>query len=310
MSTALFTHPICIEHDNGPGHPESPARLKAVLAELKKPEYAALIHSAAPRATIEQITRVHDNTYVENILRRVPKEGRVALDEETSLSPASGEAALRAAGALCTAVDDVFAGKITTAFCAVRPPGHHAAQPPASGFCLFNNIAIGAAQALAVHGLKRVAILDFDVHHGNGTEAWAQKTPAVLFVSSHQYPLWPGSGRSEDRGPHGNIVNIPLAPGADGTDFRAAMQRIALPKIETFQPELILISAGFDAHRADPLAHLELVAEDFGWITKELVDCAVRVCRGRVVSTLEGGYDLDALAESAGAHVKALLAAV
>ncbi|HUY69301.1 MAG TPA: histone deacetylase family protein [Alphaproteobacteria bacterium] len=307
--TALYTHPSCLEHDNGAGHPESPERLRAILAELKKPDYAALAWREAPPASIEQIARVHERAYVEDVLRRVPKEGRVALDNETVLSPASGEAALRAAGAVCAAVDEVIAGEVKNAFCAVRPPGHHAERAEAMGFCIFNNIAIGAAQALAAHGLRRVAILDFDVHHGNGTEEWAKGRRDVLFISSHQYPLYPGSGSARDTGPFGNIVNIPLVPGADGAGFRAAMHDVALPRIDEFAPELILISAGFDAHRLDPLAQLELEAADFGWITGELSKLAARYAKGRVVATLEGGYDCEALAESAGAHVRALMAA-
>jgi acetoin utilization deacetylase AcuC-like enzyme len=309
MATALFTHPACLLHDNGRGHPECPERLAAILAELEKPDYAALIRCEAPRATIDQIARVHNPAYIDGILKRVPQKGCVALDHETSLSSGSGEAALRAAGALIAAVDDVTRGKIKNAFCAVRPPGHHAAVPPASGFCLFNNIAIGAAHALAMHGLKRVAIVDFDVHHGNGTEAWAVAHPEIMFFSSHQFPLWPGSGRPQDKGPLGNIVNIPLPPGAGSTEFRRAMRDLVLQKIENFQPQFLFISAGFDAHASDPLAGLKLTEEDFGWITSELCELASRHCQGRVVSTLEGGYDLEALAASAGAHVKALLQA-
>jgi acetoin utilization deacetylase AcuC-like enzyme len=307
MVTVLFTHPACLLHDNGPGHPECPERLEAILAELERADYAALVKCEAPQATLEQIGRVHDRDYIGGILKRVPQKGRVALDHETSLSPGSGEAALRAAGAVIAAVDDIMNKKITRAFCAVRPPGHHATVPPGSGFCLFNNIAIGAAHAATAHRLGRIAIVDFDVHHGNGTEAWAITQPDVLFFSSHQFPLWPGSGRAEDKGPLGNIVNIPLPPGTGGEEFRRAMQNLVLPKIESYAPELIFISAGFDAHGNDPLAGLELAEEDFGWISAELCKLANRFCQGRVISTLEGGYDLDALAKSAGAHVKALL---
>ena len=197
-------------------------------------------------------------------------------------------------------------GKIENAFCAVRPPGHHAEHATAMGFCFFNNIAIGAAHAIETHKLKRIAIVDFDVHHGNGTEAWAVAHPEILFFSSHQFPLWPGSGRPEDKGPRGNIVNIPLPPGADGTFFRNAMQTHVLPQIDRYAPEFLFISAGFDAHRDDPLAQLRFSEEDFGWITGELRALAQKHCHGRIVSALEGGYDLDALANSAAAHVKAL----
>jgi acetoin utilization deacetylase AcuC-like enzyme len=279
------------------------------LSEFEKKEYASLQRFEAPQATLASLVRVHDQAYVEDVLARVPKEGRIAFDEETTLCPSSGGAALHAAGALCAAVDEIINARITNAFCAVRPPGHHAAVPPASGFCLFNNIAIGAAHALATHKLARVAIIDFDVHHGNGTQDWAEKNPAVLFISSHQSPLWPGSGRREERGSFGNIVNIPLPPGADGVSFRRAMDDIALPQIKAFAPEMIFISAGFDAHKADPLAQLKFEAEDFGWITKKLVNLAAQSSKSRIVSTLEGGYNISALAASAGAHVQELMAA-
>lgn len=308
MPTALLSHPACLLHDNGPGHPESPDRLKAILAELEKLEYKALQRFEAPRATVDQIARVHDRAYVENILASVPAQGHAALDPDTSLSPASGEAALRAAGAAIAAIDAVMSGKIANAFCAVRPPGHHAEHARAMGFCLFNNIAVGAAHARAAHKADRIAIIDFDVHHGNGTQEWAEKHDGVLFVSSHQYPHYPGTGSAEDRGPRHNIVNIPLPHGADSVGFRQAMMHWALPTITQFQPDLIMISAGFDAHRDDPLAGLNLVEDDYGWITAELTKLAGQFSRGRIVSTLEGGYNLDALAKSAGAHVKALMA--
>jgi acetoin utilization deacetylase AcuC-like enzyme len=308
MATALFTHPACILHDNGPGHPESPERLKAILAELSKPEFSALQRCEAPRAEIEYITRVHMHNYIETILQNVPQKGYTQLDPDTALSSSSGEAALRAAGAVIAAVDDVISGKITNAFCAVRPPGHHAERSTAMGFCLFNNIAIGAAHALDTHKLKRIAIVDFDVHHGNGTEEWAASRHDVMFFSSHQFPLWPGTGRAQDKGPLNNIVNIPLPPGTGGTAFRQVMQTDVLPKIENYAPEFIFISAGFDAHRDDPLANLALTEDDFGWITAELCKLATRFCQSRVVSTLEGGYDLAALTKSAEVHVRALMA--
>jgi acetoin utilization deacetylase AcuC-like enzyme len=309
MVTGLFTHPACLFHDNGPGHPESPERLKAILNELEKRDFAALQRREAPRATVEQIARVHERGYVERILYRVPQQGYAQLDPDTALSPHSSEAALRAAGAIVMAIDEVLGEKIVNGFCAVRPPGHHAERTHAMGFCLFNNIAIGAAHALVAHNLKRIAIVDFDVHHGNGTEEWAKLYPEILFLSSHQFPFYPGSGLAEDRGPHGNIVNIPLAAGTDGIAFRHAIENFMVPAIADFTPELIMISAGFDAHRDDPLANLRLTEGDFAWITAALCKLAGQFCRGRIVSTLEGGYDLDALAKSAGAHVKILMTA-
>ena len=232
MATALFTHPACLLHDNGPGHPECPERLKAILAELEKPDYAALIRREAPQATIEHITRVHDPAYIGRILKHVPQKGYAQLDPDTALSPGSGEAALRAAGALIAAVDDVMSGKIKNAFCAVRPPGHHAEHAQAMGFCLFNNVAIGAAHALEKHKLKRVAIVDFDVHHGNGTEEWGREHPEILFCSSHQFPFYPGTGFAEDHGSYSNILNIPLPVGTGSAKFISAMKNAVLPKIE------------------------------------------------------------------------------
>ncbi len=312
MATALITHPACLQHDNGTGHPESIDRLQAVLEAMNRPEYEALRRLEAPRASLEHIARVHDRAYIDHVLSMVPASGISAFDAETNLSPLSGEAALRAAGALCLAVDAVMgqaggAVDIDRAFCAVRPPGHHAAVPPGSGFCLFNNIAIGAAHALTAHGLNRVAIVDFDVHHGNGTQGWAERQEKMLFISSHQYPLWPGSGLADETGSFNNILNVPLPPGTNGPAFRRAMESQALPRLNRFEPEMILISAGFDAHAMDPLAHMRLEADDFGWITRELCAIADRYGRGRVISTLEGGYDLEALVESVGAHVRAMI---
>jgi acetoin utilization deacetylase AcuC-like enzyme len=252
---------------------------------------------------------VHERGYIEDVLAAVPKTGYAALDPDTILSPGSGDAALRAAGACVAAVDSVIKGEVTNAFCAVRPPGHHAEQDRAMGFCLFNNVAIGAAHALDVHKLKRIAIVDFDVHHGNGTQDWAATREDVLFCSTHQFPFYPGTGAAAEKGPKGNIVNAPLPQGADGTAFRRAMQDVILPAVMRFAPEMIFISAGFDAHQDDPLAGLCLKEGDYGWITGELCRIARETAKGRIVSTLEGGYNLDALAASTGAHVKALMAA-
>ena len=309
MTTLIYHHPVCSEHDMGYGHPECPARLDAILGALRTPPFADLQWREAPAATLEQLTRVHPNTYVERVLAAVPQHGLRALDPDTALSPRSGEAALRAAGAACAAVDAIMAGEAHSAFCAVRPPGHHAEPSRAMGFCVFNNVAIGAVHARAVHGLDRVAIIDFDVHHGNGTQAAFQTQPEYLYLSSHQSPLYPGTGRRTERGV-GNIVNVPLAPYSGSTDFRQAWTAIMAPALREFRPDFIFVSAGFDAHEMDPLAQLELTEEDFDWITREILDLAAECCGGRVVSTLEGGYNLSALAASVALHVKAMMEAV
>ncbi|RDS85649.1 histone deacetylase family protein [Dyella psychrodurans] len=302
----LFTHAVCLQHDPGPGHPESPARLRAVLQALDQDRFAALDRVEAPRATREQLLRVHTSAHVDRILGICPESDTVRLDEDTLMSPASAEAGLRAAGALVAAVDAVMQGTTTRAFCAVRPPGHHATPDSAMGFCLFNNVAVAAAHAIAAHGLKRVAIADFDVHHGNGTQDIFQREPRVLFISSHQSPLYPGTGTTEERGV-GNIVNAPLSPGEGSYEFRALWNDALLPRLHAFKPQLVLVSAGFDAHSNDPLADIRLQAEDYAWITERLVELARAHAGGRLVSTLEGGYDLNALAVSASAHVGALL---
>ena len=306
MTTALFTHPACELHDPGPGHPESPARLRAVLAALEAPAFARLARHAAPLATEEQIARVHPPELIHHLLGAVPQEGYAMVDGDTILSPGSAEAELRAAGALCAAVDAVMSGDARNAFCAVRPPGHHAEPETAMGFCLFNNVAIGALHARAVHGLTRIAVVDFDVHHGNGTQAAFEADADLFFASSHQSPLYPGSGSVVERGV-GNIFNAPLPPGAGSEEFRQAWRERLLPALRTFKPEFILISAGFDAHADDPLANLNLTDEDYAWITREILAIAEDCCDGRVVSTLEGGYDLEALARSVRAHVIELI---
>ena len=308
MTTLLYTHAACIEHDPGPGHPETPDRLRAVLAALDGPEFEALERREAPLAEIAQIERLHDAGYVGQVLAAVPAEGRVRLDPDTAVSPSSGEAALRAAGAVCAAVDAVVAGEARNAFCAVRPPGHHAERARAMGFCLFNNIAIAAGQARAAHGLGRVAVVDFDVHHGNGTQHMFEADAELFFASTHQYPHYPGTGAADERGV-GNVVNVPLAAGAGSTEFRAAMTGTILPALSEFDPDFVLISAGFDAHAADPLAMLNFSEADYEWATAEVARVAATCCQGRLVSTLEGGYDLGALGRSAAAHVRALMAA-
>ncbi len=308
MTTRVYTHPACLTHDMGMGHPESPARLTSVLAALKTPEFAALDWAEAPRAEFAQIMRAHPPAYIEAMLAAVPERGLVAVDADTILSPGSGEAALRAAGAVVAAVDDVATKKAANAFCAVRPPGHHAEAETAMGFCLFNNVAVGAYHARQAHGLSRVAVMDFDVHHGNGTQAIFERDPALFYASTHQMPLYPGTGAMKETGV-GNICNAPLPPNAGSQEFRAAMSERVLPAIDAFKPDLLMISAGFDAHKADPLANLQLVEADYAWATDELADIARRHCSGRVVSALEGGYDLRALAASAAIHVQRLMAA-
>lgn len=307
MTTALFTHPACFDHDPGRFHPESPARLKAVLSALEAEEFHLLERYEAPRAELDWIARAHPRRFVDQMMAAVPQTGHAALDGDTIISPGSGEAILRAAGAACAAVDLVATGKARNAFCAVRPPGHHAERELAMGFCVFNNVAVAAYHARAVHGLKRVAVVDFDVHHGNGTQSIFWDDPELFYASTHQWPLYPGTGASEEHGGSHNIVNVPLPAMADGTVFREQVQARLLPPLRAFKPDLLLISAGFDGHEADPLASLRLHASDYFWATAELVKVANEACASRVVSTLEGGYDLHALGESAAAHVRALM---
>jgi acetoin utilization deacetylase AcuC-like enzyme len=302
----LYTHPACLQHDPGLGHPESPARLRAVLEALDDPRFAQLERVEAPRATREQLLRVHEPAYVESIYNNAPETGSLRLDPDPVMSAASLEAAERAAGAVCAAVDAVLADRTARAFCAVRPPGHHATPDAAMGFCIFNGIATGAAHALETHGLGRVAILDPDVHHGNGTQDIFRREPRVLYLSSHQMPLYPGTGARNERG-LGNVVNAPLPPLAGSREFRAAWEEILFPALEDFRPQLLLVSAGFDAHRLDPLAQLQVGAEDYAWITRRLCDLADAHAQGRVVSVLEGGYSLEALRESVAAHVAELM---
>jgi acetoin utilization deacetylase AcuC-like enzyme len=302
----LYTHPACLLHDPGPGHAERPARLHAVLQALDHDRFAALDRIEAPQAIREQLQRVHSAAHVREILLGAPPDDMLALDPDTVMGPGSTEAALRAAGAMVAAVDAVLGGSARRAFCAVRPPGHHATRDQAMGFCLFNNIAVGAAHALVAHGLKRVAIADFDVHHGNGTQAIFEHEPRVLFASSHQSPLYPDSGREDERGV-GNIVNGTLSPGAGSHEFRELWDSVLLPRLHAFKPQLVLVSAGFDAHRNDPLADIRLGQEDYAWITERLAALADAHAGGRLISTLEGGYDLAALAASVSAHVGALI---
>lgn len=302
--SSIYTHAACLAHDTGPQHAERPARLEAVLDALREalPDAEWL---EAPRATRGQLGRVHDAELIDRVLNA--PDALVMLDPDTVLSPNSPEAALRAAGAGVAATDAVLHGEIDVAFCAVRPPGHHAAAGMAMGFCLFDSIAVAAAHALDRHGLSRVSVIDFDVHHGNGTQAIFEHEPRVQYLSSHQMPLYPGTGAEDERG-IGNIFNAALPAGAGSCEFRAAWTHRLLPEIDAFAPQLLLVSAGFDADRRDPLAQLELDANDFAWLTAELAVLARKHCGGRIVSMLEGGYDLQALREGCVAHVGTLFA--
>jgi acetoin utilization deacetylase AcuC-like enzyme len=309
MYTTLFTHKACLEHDTGIGHPECAERLKAVLAALEHENFMLLDRREAPRAEIEQLARVHPIAHIERVLAAIPATGHVELDNDTILSPGTGEAALRAAGAVCAAVDVVATGESRNAFCAVRPPGHHAEADKAMGFCLFNNVAVGALHARVAHGLGRIAVIDFDVHHGNGTQDIFQNDPDLFYGSIHQASLYPGTGLPEDRGMHNNCVNVPLPAMSGSPEFRHAMTTQIFPGLEHFKPDMIMISAGFDAHTRDPLASLHLVEDDYIWVTRKLGEFAREYCGARIVSTLEGGYDIRALASSCAAHVQELMAA-
>lgn len=302
MTTALFTHDDCDAHLNPTGHPEQVARRAAVMRGL---EGLALDRREAPVGELADILRCHPASYVERIRHAVPAQGWAQVDGDTYLAPGSLDAALRGVGGTCAAVDAVLAGEVSNAFVAMRPPGHHAERDVAMGFCIFGNVAIGAMRALEVHGLARVAVLDFDVHHGNGTQDILWDEARAMFVSSHQMPLYPGSGSMREVGAHGQVVNLPLPEGSGGVAMRNAWGP-ALARVAAFSPELILISAGFDAHQDDPLAGLNWEAPDFVWLTRAICDVADACAGGRVVSVLEGGYDLPALAASAAAHVGVL----
>lgn len=305
MTTALFMHDDCLDHVTPPGHPEQVARLDVIATALAPMD---LDRRSAPLCSDRDILLCHPQSYLDRITASSPSAGTVALDADTHMSPGSLHAARRAVGANIAAVDAVLSGEVDNAFIATRPPGHHAEAETPMGFCLFGNVAIAAKHALS-KGLQRVAIVDFDVHHGNGTQALLWDEPGVLFFSSHQSPLWPGSGAENERGAHDQIVNLPLPPHSDGTMMRQTYQARVFPMIQAYQPDLILVSAGFDAHMADPLAQLNWNTEDFSWLTKQLLSLAAQHCNGRLVSTLEGGYDLTALAASAAAHVSAMTSA-
>ncbi|SNB60818.1 Acetoin utilization deacetylase AcuC [Arboricoccus pini] len=302
----LLTHRSGLGHQTGPGHPECPGRLEAVLAALEESAGPDWQRREAPAATSEQIGRVHPPEFQERLAKLMPAEGLSAVDGDTIVSPGSLTAAIHAAGACCAAVEALRTGETNIVFCATRPPGHHAEPARAMGFCLYNQIAIAAAHALASGDFQRVAIVDFDVHHGNGTQATFWNEPRVFYASIHQTSLFPHSGRAAEKGAHGTILNLPLPAGTGGAGFRAVVEGSLLPAIDRFAPELLLISAGFDAHVADPLADLMLEEDDFAWITSELRKLALTHAGGRIVSTLEGGYDIDALARSVVAHLEGL----
>ncbi|PCH95686.1 MAG: acetoin utilization protein [Rhodobacteraceae bacterium] len=307
MTTALITHPDCLKHVTPDGHPERVARLEVILRALRTDDFAALNWVDAPLATQAQVLRAHPQAYFDRVAEASPSDGWTTLDADTHMSAGSFDAALRCAGANVQAVDLVLGGTATNAFCAVRPPGHHAEAQTAMGFCLFGSVVIGAKHALEHHGLERVAIVDFDVHHGNGTQDLVWNDDRIFFASTHQMPLYPGSGYAHETGGSGNILNVPLASGADGNDLRAAFSQQILPALDAFKPQMIFISAGFDAHFADPLAGLNFDVDDFTWATCQIKDAALRLCAGHLVSTLEGGYDLGALADCVSAHVKTLM---
>ncbi len=307
MTTLLLSHPACLNHLTPMGHPERPDRLRAIERALEDEKFQMLAREQAPMASLEMIALAHPMDYVEQVREASPREGMVRLDGDTTMSPGTFEAVMRAAGGAVQAVDEVMAGKVANAFVATRPPGHHAETATPMGFCLFNNAAIAARHAQKQHGAERVAIVDFDVHHGNGSQDIFWNDPTVMYCSTHQMPLYPGTGAVSERGARNTIVNAPLRPGDGGDQFRQAMETAILPRLEDFGPDLIIISAGFDAHMRDPLANLNFLEPDYTWVTQKLMELADRRANGRVVSVLEGGYDLEGLAKSVAAHVTALM---
>jgi acetoin utilization deacetylase AcuC-like enzyme len=307
MSTLLISHPACLDHIVPQGHPERPDLLRAVEAALEAEKFQVLARIEAPLASLETVALCHPMDYITALRDASPDEGLIQLDGDTAMSPGTFEAALRAAGGGVLAVDEVLAKKAHNAFVATRPPGHHAETARPMGFCLFDNAAIAARHAQNHHGIARVAIVDFDVHHGNGSQEifWADKT--VMYCSTHQMPLFPGTGAISESGEYNTVVNAPLRPGDGADKFKAAFEDRILPRLNEYKPELVIISAGFDAHYRDPLANLNLSEDDFAWATKKLMDLAESCAGGRVVSLLEGGYDLQALGNSVAAHVTALM---
>jgi acetoin utilization deacetylase AcuC-like enzyme len=309
MTTLLLTHQASLDHLTPPGHPERPDRIRAVAQVLSESRFEKLVREEAPEGTLDLVRLCHDEHYVEELRRVAPDKGLVYLDGDTSMSPGTWEAVMRAVGGAVAATDAVMTGAADNAFLAMRPPGHHAETARPLGFCFFDHAAIAARHAQRKYGIARAAVVDFDVHHGNGTQDIFWADPTMMYCSTHQMPLFPGTGASGERGEHDTIVNAPLAPNDGAAKFRAAFENLILPQLTKFAPELIVISAGFDAHRRDPLANINLDAEDFGWVTRKLMDVAQASAGGRVVSVLEGGYDLQGLKESVAAHVTALMGA-
>ncbi|OUS16838.1 acetoin utilization protein [Rhodospirillales bacterium 47_12_T64] len=310
MATALFSHPVSQLHDPGVHHPESPKRVEAILRALAEPDFDSLDRRVSPLLGKEKLHWAHSEEHIEEVFRAIPDIGYVAIDGDTVVCKDSGEAALRAAGGICAAVDAVINKDVDNAFCLSRPPGHHAERHRAMGFCLFCNPAIGAYQARNEHGLRKIAVIDFDVHHGNGTQDILWDDPDMFYASTHESPLFPGTGSEGEMGVAGNILNTPLPSGAGSFEFRKAMEDRVFPAVKEFGPELIIVSAGFDAHREDPLASINLEDEDFGWVSKRIVELAGELCDGRLVSILEGGYNTEALARSVSLHVMAMMNAV
>jgi acetoin utilization deacetylase AcuC-like enzyme len=309
-TTRIYTHAACLEHRPGPGHPESPARLQAVLQALRGPDFARALWHDAPMGTLDQLHLIHSPAYVAEVQALSPAEGYEPLDAgDTVMSPGTWEAVMRCVGAACAGVDDVVAGDASNVFCATRPCGHHAEADRAMGFCVFNQAAIAAVHAQAAHGLGKVAVIDFDVHHGNGTQNSFWRNPDLFYGSCHQAPFYPGTGARHEAGVASNIVNIPLARGCNSAQFRERMTAEMIPALRRFAPELLIISAGFDAHESDPLGGLNFTDDDYHWITRELMAVAADTASGRVVSVLEGGYSLEGLASGTSAHVRALMGA-
>jgi acetoin utilization deacetylase AcuC-like enzyme len=309
MTTLFLSHPASLLHDTTPGHPERPDRIRAITRALGEDRFASLLRRTAEPAPLEAVALAHPREWVDAIVAASPERGFVQVDADTLMSPGTLDAALTGVGSALAAIDAVMSGEVANAFSATRPPGHHAERTRAMGFCIFNTAAIAARHAQTRHGAERVVIVDWDVHHGNGTQDILWDDPSVLYASTHQAPLYPGTGATSERGDHDTIVNVPLAAGTDGPRFREAFTTRILPRLEAFRPDLVVVSAGFDAHWRDPLANLRLNEADFAWATTALMEVADRHAGGRLVSVLEGGYDLQGLSSSVAEHVATLMVA-